>query len=519
MAKVQKETIIQEFTALPLESLLPSTTNPRETFDPQKLAELAESIRVEGIIQPIVVRPLPDQAYEIVAGERRYRAAGMAGLTEVPVRVKELSDAQVLAWQLVENSQREDVHPYHEAQGYKRLLALPGYDVATISERVGKTESHIYGRLRLLDLLPEVGEAFLANRISTSHAVLLARLPETQQREAFPNCFRKDWQDDEAHLLPAKRLAEWIEQNIYLRLLDAPFDLEDGTLCPEAGACLECSKRSGHNTKLFADVSDDYCFDSQCWQTKVQASIQRKIEENPKLVQISTTWIPAKEQDGTIHTNFVLLDDPEEPEEACSSAEDALIVRGTGIGASRRVCVDLRCPVHSQAESEEELTARIEAEKQWQAEQQQAREKQQRIRAQRLKMIETAAQAASAPFSADQLRFLFRAFLMSDLYTIVEELAELLHLPGEGAAEERLYQFVSEADDNTLPGLFVRFALVNHIREKADETDYLKEAAKAFGTVVAKPSKRSIPKKRSEKRRAKPVQQVSKGKQAKRAGR
>src|SRR6202021_3583385 len=99
------------------------TPNPRRTFDEAKLVELAESLRTQGLIQPITVRPDND-GYEIVAGARRFRASHLAEMDEVPVRIVQLSDEQAIEWQLIENSQRVDVHPYEEAQGFPRLLDL-----------------------------------------------------------------------------------------------------------------------------------------------------------------------------------------------------------------------------------------------------------------------------------------------------------------------------------------------------------------------------------------------------------
>ncbi|WP_263381234.1 ParB/RepB/Spo0J family partition protein [Granulicella arctica] len=131
-----------------------------------------------------------------------------------------------------EDSQRVDVHPYEEAQGVQRLLDMPGYDVATLVDKSGKSSAHVYTRLSLLQLVPSIAEAFSAERITASHANLLARLPQETQAEAFEQCWRKDWQDKEPHLLPAKHLSAWIQDNLYLALADAPFDKEDPTLIP-----------------------------------------------------------------------------------------------------------------------------------------------------------------------------------------------------------------------------------------------------------------------------------------------
>ena len=153
-----------------------------------------------------------------------------------------------LEWQLVENSQRVDVHPYEEAQGFQRLLDMPGYDVATLVEKSGKSAAHVYARLSLLQLVPSIAEAFSAERITASHANLLARLPQDAQATAYEQCWRKDWQDKEPHLLPAKHLSAWIQTNLYLFLAEAPFDKDDPTLNPPAGACVTCPRRSGFNT-------------------------------------------------------------------------------------------------------------------------------------------------------------------------------------------------------------------------------------------------------------------------------
>ena len=259
-----------EFQYIAIDTIHESATNPHRTFDEAKLEELAESIRTNGLIQPVTVRP-NSQGFEIVAGARRFRAAQLAELFSVPARIVDIDDAQTLEWQLVENSQRVDVHPYEEAQGFQRLLDMPGYDVATLVDKSGKSASHVYARLSLLQLIPSVAEAFGAERITASHANLLARLPQESQAEAFEQCWRKDWQETEAHLLPAKNLAAWIQANLYLSLADAPFDREDPTLNPSAGACVTCPRRSGYNTSLFSDVQGDQCLDGPCYQLKISA--------------------------------------------------------------------------------------------------------------------------------------------------------------------------------------------------------------------------------------------------------
>ena len=272
-----------EFQYIAIDTIHESATNPRRTFDEAKLYELAESIRSNGLIQPITVRP-NSVGFEIVAGARRFRAAQLAKLFSLPARIVDINDAQTLEWQLVENSQRVDVHPYEEAQRFERLLDMPGYEVATLVEKSGKSASHVYARLSLLQLIPTLAEAFSAERITASHANLLARLPQESQAEAFEQCWRKDWQDNEPHLLPAKHLAAWIQTNLYLSLADAPFSKEDSTLNPLAGACITCPRRSGFNTTLrillraFVNL-DPYTFADDLAEEIADENEQRGAEE------------------------------------------------------------------------------------------------------------------------------------------------------------------------------------------------------------------------------------------------
>lgn len=157
------------FQYLAIDTIHGSNTNPRRTFDESKLRELAVSIRQHGLIQPITVRPNSD-GFELIAGARRYRAALLAEQFSIPARIVDISDAQAAEWQIIENALREDVHPYEEAEGYQRLLDMPGYKVATLVEKTGKSASHIYARLSLLQLILAVAEAFTQDRITASHA-------------------------------------------------------------------------------------------------------------------------------------------------------------------------------------------------------------------------------------------------------------------------------------------------------------------------------------------------------------
>jgi ParB family chromosome partitioning protein len=130
------------------------------------------------VLSPLLVRPLTENGFEIVAGARRYRAAQMAEAVTVPVRIKQMSDAEVLEAQLVENLIRAEIHPMEEAEGFARLLALeePKYSIEQIGARVGKSPVFVASRLKLVDLVPAAVDAFYANEIGVGHALLLAKL-------------------------------------------------------------------------------------------------------------------------------------------------------------------------------------------------------------------------------------------------------------------------------------------------------------------------------------------------------
>lgn len=148
----------------------PNHDQPRKDFDEKALSELAESIEQHGVLQPLVVRPLANGAYQLVAGERRWRAARIAGLTEVPVVIKELSDEEVIEIAMIENLQREDLNPLEEALGYRYMMDELGITQEQAAEKVGKSRPAVANALRLLKLPDEVQEMIKNNLISPGHA-------------------------------------------------------------------------------------------------------------------------------------------------------------------------------------------------------------------------------------------------------------------------------------------------------------------------------------------------------------
>ncbi len=173
----------EQAQTLRLSEIEPNRQQPRQTFTPEALEELAQSIAQHGVLQPIVVRPLENGGYQIVAGERRWRASRMAGLTEVPVVIKQLDDLAAMEIALIENLQREDLNPVEEAEGYRVLMQQHGMTQEQVAQRVGKSRPAVANALRLLQLPTSVLEGLRAGDITPGHAKALAGLEDKAQLE------------------------------------------------------------------------------------------------------------------------------------------------------------------------------------------------------------------------------------------------------------------------------------------------------------------------------------------------
>lgn len=179
--------------SLPLSEIVPNKEQPRKTFDEGALEELADSIKQHGVLQPLLVRPLPSGGYQLVAGERRWRASRIAGLKEVPVVVKELSDVETMEIAIIENLQREDLNPIEEAEGLQALIDRCGFTQEEVATSVGKSRPAIANALRLLKLPSEVREMTKNGEISAGHArALLAFDNEAMIYEVAQNIVKNN---------------------------------------------------------------------------------------------------------------------------------------------------------------------------------------------------------------------------------------------------------------------------------------------------------------------------------------
>lgn len=176
----------------PIEQVVPNRFQPRRRFDPERLRELAESVKSAGVVEPLIVRRATE-GYELIAGERRWRAAQLAGLAEVPVVVREVSDREALQLTLVENVQREDLNALELAEAYQRLLTEFELTQEALAAWLGKDRATIANHLRLLKLPREVKDALIEGRVSMGHArALLALESPGRQREALAEILRRD---------------------------------------------------------------------------------------------------------------------------------------------------------------------------------------------------------------------------------------------------------------------------------------------------------------------------------------
>ncbi len=193
---------------LPISQVESCSSQPRKQFDPDSLADLADSIRQHGILQPLMVRKLQSGYYQIIAGERRWRAARMAGLTEVPAVVVEADDRKAMELAMIENLQREDLNPMEEAEGYRTLVEQYGLTQEQAAQQVGKSRSAVANALRLLNLTPAVRTLVEDGKLSGGHARALLPLDPGLQENAAATVLKNDLSVRQTELLVKKLTAE-----------------------------------------------------------------------------------------------------------------------------------------------------------------------------------------------------------------------------------------------------------------------------------------------------------------------
>ena len=300
----------QKITYVPATTVHPSKLNPRKSIDNDSLQELSNSIKEVGILSPIIVRN-NESGWEIVCGERRFKAAVMAQIDTIPVIIRDLDDDQAMDLMITENLQRQDVSPIEEAKAFQNLIELRGYTVQGLIERFAKSEKYIRHRLKLNDLIPELQEQLNKDMISIGHAYEICKLEAKYQKEIFKEYFSESERNRNWYSLPSvSQIKGHIKTNYTHDLSEAAFSLKDATLDKKAGPCIVCQYNSATNTLLFPDMpAKGVCLNPPCYKQKSDIDFERKVnkilEEEPGTILGYTyaygddeKWIKAKKKEG-----------------------------------------------------------------------------------------------------------------------------------------------------------------------------------------------------------------------------
>lgn len=256
---------------LDIADLTDSPFNPRRSYPEKEMAELADSIRVHGVLQPILARPRLDGGFEVVYGHRRKKAAEKCGFKFIPAIVREMDDSAAREAQIVENTKRQDVAPMDEARGFKDYMDLKNCSVAEVAVRFAYSTATVARRLQLLHLVPKAIERLEEGKLPLLVALELCRLPEKEQAETFKSIA---WDLERES---AESIVESIRENRHEDLAKAPFDINQSL----AGipACNGCASFSGTNPDLFGDLGGKICTDSSCYRKKVKARSELDVKE------------------------------------------------------------------------------------------------------------------------------------------------------------------------------------------------------------------------------------------------
>jgi ParB/RepB/Spo0J family partition protein len=281
-----------------------SPTNPRRRVNEKTIQSMAESIRLQGILEPLIVRKSLGK-YEIVCGERRYRAAQIAQLNELPCLIRKLSDEQVLDIQIHENLHREDVHPMDEAYSYQLLKEKLNCDVKELALRVGKAEWYVLNRLKLNQLIKEAQKDVDDGHLPLAYALEIAKYSPEIQEFIYTAVYKKEgryqeeggWMETvvKGETVSWKSFVEWINTNIHRLLSAAPFDPKATNLRSDGLPCVKCPERTGAVVGLFEPAQigkKDACLNPACYLRKLESHIGVRRNELAAAAGIEALQVP-----------------------------------------------------------------------------------------------------------------------------------------------------------------------------------------------------------------------------------
>lgn len=265
-------------------AISPCKNQPRKTFKEESIKELAESMEANGLLLPIIIRPNFNNGYEIVAGERRYRAAKLLGWDTIPAIIKSVTDEEMLEIQVLENLQREDMSPLDEAAAFQTLLKKESID--WLSSKIHKSKKYILDRIKLNDLCLEAKLYLTKCWIPLGHAMALSKIKEEYQEKVMASCFHytgfASQKEDNRVFYCTKNLNDFkvLIYSIFQDFKKAPFDLADENLIEGVPSCNDCEKRTCNQNLLFGDItSNDSCTDPICFKSKSDTHIANLLKE------------------------------------------------------------------------------------------------------------------------------------------------------------------------------------------------------------------------------------------------
>lgn len=270
---------------IPLSEIVPSELNPRKTFNQEELEELAQSIKENGLIQPITLRKIgnkKDAKYEIVCGERRFRASQLIGAKDIQAVVKELNDKQAFACMIIENLQRKDIDPMEEAAALNRLYNDGSMTVAEMAKMLGKSNSFVSGRIQLHHTIEPFVQLMRDGILVLTHLLDICKLPAEQQQTLYDACFTEASRARWTYKFPnMPQLHEMIDEHVMNQLSTARFSLTDDTLAGTC-ACEKCPLNTANNPDNARDVSTPRCMKRECFLAKARETIFREAKEAAK---------------------------------------------------------------------------------------------------------------------------------------------------------------------------------------------------------------------------------------------
>lgn len=260
---------------IPLDAITRDPNQPRKEFDEKKLGELADSIRLYGVLAPIMVRPakaagvVVRDRFIVVSGERRWLASGKAKRDKIPCVVRDVGDNEVLAIQLAENDRRVDLRAL-ERSGAHQQMVKRGMSVEQIAEATGDGPATVRDSLKLQDLVPEVRRAWGLGQLDYSKALLIAKVPAQVQPAALADALEENV---DGEVMSFRQLKDHVYRTYLLELKKAPFAIADAQLVPAVGSCNNCPSRTGAQPDFFADLKADFCLNRVCYQGKSDAHL------------------------------------------------------------------------------------------------------------------------------------------------------------------------------------------------------------------------------------------------------